>query len=176
MGQAPALGKLITPALSGIILTSAWPDRTNERIFVITVTVQTPLDILFVSGPPLALPKQVVPHEVDCGRISATMCASKRIHVRLRVPARVHMRVLGCAYRTQQLRGNAAHHCWGFPAKSCVLQTPTAKCPNTSWTNGQMTSSTFEQTFATTVSRITTSCSNTARSQRPFRLRWSSEA
>lgn len=52
-------------------------------VFLCTVTVQTPLDILFVSGPPLSQPKQVVPHEADCGveRINATMCACKCIHV-----------------------------------------------------------------------------------------------
>lgn len=37
-------------------------------VFVITVTVQTPRDILFVSGnPPPPPPQQVVPHEVDGG-------------------------------------------------------------------------------------------------------------
>lgn len=47
-----------------------------------TVTVQTPLDILFVSGPPLPQSKQLVPHEVDCGveRINATMCVCKCIY------------------------------------------------------------------------------------------------
>lgn len=44
-----------------------------------SVTVQTPLDILFVSGPPLSQPKQLVPHEADCGveRVNATMCVCK---------------------------------------------------------------------------------------------------
>lgn len=53
------------------------------KVSLSTVTVQTPLDILFVSGPPLSQPKQVVPHEADCGveRINATMCVCKCIHV-----------------------------------------------------------------------------------------------
>lgn len=84
--QAPALAKQIALALSGVIVTPAWPDRTNVHVCVITVTVQTPLHILFVSGPPQPPPsmllKQVVPHEADCwgGRISATMCACRGIH------------------------------------------------------------------------------------------------
>lgn len=55
--QAPALARQITLALSGVIATPAWPDRTNVHVFVITVTVQTPLDILFVSGPPQPPPR-----------------------------------------------------------------------------------------------------------------------
>lgn len=135
MRQAPALATQITPTLSGITLTSAWPDRTNERIFVITVTVQTPLDILFVSGPPLALPKQVVPHEVDCGRISATMCASKRIHVRLRVPARLSEPI--CAHVCVQ-NPTATWKCctsWlGFPRNVLCPANAHCKMSNTSWT------------------------------------------
>lgn len=65
-------------------------------IFVSTATVQTPLDILFVSGPPLSQPKQVVPHEADCGaeRINATICVCKCIHV----PVQACMSTRGYVY------------------------------------------------------------------------------
>lgn len=73
----------------------------------IIATVQTPLDILFVSGPPLSQPKQVVPHEADCGveRINATMCVCKCIHVVVceHVRLRVCMSVRGYVYITEKL-------------------------------------------------------------------------
>lgn len=69
-----------------------------------TLTVQTPLDILFVSGPPLSQPKQLVPHEADCGveTINATMCVCKCIYepVCAHVCMRVSMSMGGYAYIT----------------------------------------------------------------------------
>ncbi len=70
-----------------------------------TVTVQTPLDILFVSRPPLCQPKQLVPHEEDWGveGINATMCVCKCIQVLVcvHVCLQVCMSVRGHVYITE---------------------------------------------------------------------------
>lgn len=67
-----------------------------------TLTVHTPLDILFVSGPPLTQPKQPAPHEADCRveTINATMCVCKCTWACVRTCVFVSLRVCvwGCIH------------------------------------------------------------------------------
>lgn len=66
--RASALAEQVRLTLSGIIPTSARPDRTNVYLCHYCNCPNTSRHpVCLRDNPPPVLPKQVVPHEVDCG-------------------------------------------------------------------------------------------------------------